>query len=91
MSKPRTRQFWMSVHRYLGLATLVFLFIAAVTGCFLCFDKKIDAALNPDLFKNSSTGASIGPTCNSMPRVSISSARGISSQRRRGAPMSTVT
>lgn len=61
MSKPRTRQFWMSVHRYLGLATLVFLFIAAVTGCFLCFDKKIDAALNPDLFSSSSAGAPIGP------------------------------
>ena len=61
MSKPRTRQFWMSVHRYLGLATLVFLFLASVTGCFLCFDKKIDAALNRDLFVNPSSGAPMAP------------------------------
>ncbi|MGN6268900.1 MAG: PepSY-associated TM helix domain-containing protein [Sphingomonas sp.] len=61
MSKARTRQFWTKIHRYLGLATLVFLFFAAVTGCFLCFDKVIDAGLNPDLFRTSSTGPTIDP------------------------------
>ncbi|HJP68628.1 MAG TPA: PepSY-associated TM helix domain-containing protein [Sphingomicrobium sp.] len=50
MSKARTRQFWTKIHRWLGLTALVFLFIAGVTGSFLCFDKRIDAALNPDLF-----------------------------------------
>jgi uncharacterized iron-regulated membrane protein len=34
----------------MGLATLLFLFLAAVTGCVLCFDKAIDAAINRDLF-----------------------------------------
>lgn len=58
----RTRQFWMAVHRYCGLATLVFLIIAAVTGCFLCFDRKIDAALNPSLFARPSGGTGLAPT-----------------------------
>ncbi|MGN6376203.1 MAG: PepSY-associated TM helix domain-containing protein [Sphingomonas sp.] len=61
MSKARTRQFWTSVHRYLGLATLFFLFSAAATGCFLCFDKTIDAALNPDLFETTAAAPTIGP------------------------------
>ncbi|GAA4772996.1 PepSY-associated TM helix domain-containing protein [Stakelama sediminis] len=56
MSIARRRQFWTAVHRYMGLTTLAFLFIAAVTGCFLCFDQKIDAALNSDLFYVQSTG-----------------------------------
>jgi uncharacterized iron-regulated membrane protein len=50
MASARTRKLWIALHRYMGLATLLFLFIAAVTGCFLCFDKAIDAAINPDLF-----------------------------------------
>ena len=58
----RTRQFWMAVHRYCGLATFVFLIIAAVTGCFLCFDRKIDAALNPSLFARPSGGTGLAPT-----------------------------
>ncbi len=37
------------------------------------------------------TGLSMGPTCSSIPRVSISSARGIWVQSRPGLPMSTVT
>ena len=50
MSKAQTRQFWTKIHRWMGLTALAFLFIAGVTGCFLCFDKRIDAALNSDLF-----------------------------------------
>ena len=52
----------MAVHRYCGLATLAFLIVAAVTGCFLCFDKKIDAALNPELFARKSAGAELPAT-----------------------------
>jgi uncharacterized iron-regulated membrane protein len=51
------RQFWMGVHRYLGLATMLFLFLAAATGCFLCFDHAIDATLNPELFQSYVAGA----------------------------------
>ena len=35
-------------------------------------------------------GLSIGPTCSSIPRVSMASARGMSRQSRPGLPMSTV-
>lgn len=61
MSKAETRQFWIGIHRWLGLTALVFLFIAAVTGSFLCFDKRIDADLNADLFTRQSTGPSLQP------------------------------
>jgi uncharacterized iron-regulated membrane protein len=56
-----TRAFWISTHRYLGLATLGFLAIAAVTGCLLCFRGDLDAALNPDLFRASSPARRIDP------------------------------
>lgn len=62
MTKAQTRQLWIKVHRYMGLTALVFLFIAAVTGCFLCFDKRIDAAINSDLFARSSAGPTLAPT-----------------------------
>lgn len=61
MTTARTWQFWMIIHRYCGLATFVFLSVAAVTGCFLCFDKKIDAALNADLFYAAAGGTPESP------------------------------
>ena len=61
MPRARTWQFWLSVHRYCGLATFVFLSIAALTGCFLCFDKTIDAALNADLFYAPAGGTTGSP------------------------------
>ena len=57
MAEGAVRPFWMAVHRYLGLATLVFLAIAAVTGCVLTVDKPLDAALNADLFHQPATAA----------------------------------
>lgn len=59
MSKAQTRQFWTKIHRWLGLAALAFLFIAGVTGSVLCFDKKIDAELNRDLFYRTSTAPTL--------------------------------
>ena len=38
------------IHRDLGLTAMVFLAIAAITGCILCFAKPLDRALNADLF-----------------------------------------
>jgi uncharacterized iron-regulated membrane protein len=61
MDQMRTRQLWIKIHRYCGLATLLFLIIAAVTGCFLCFDKRIDAAINPDLFHRAASGPALPP------------------------------
>ena len=61
MSKQiKRRQFWTAVHRYCGLAILLFLGLAALTGIILSFDKPLDAALNADLFR-SPAGASIRP------------------------------
>lgn len=57
MATSGTRQFWIRIHRYLGLTALAFLFIAGVTGSILCFDKRIDAALNGDLFYRQTQGA----------------------------------
>jgi uncharacterized iron-regulated membrane protein len=42
---------WMAVHRYSGLAILVFLGFAALTGSALCFMRPLDAAINADLFR----------------------------------------
>jgi uncharacterized iron-regulated membrane protein len=57
MATASTRLLWIKIHRWLGLTALAFLFIAGVTGSFLCFDKRIDAALNPDLFYRQGGGA----------------------------------
>jgi len=54
MTQIERRQFWTAIHRYSGLAMLAFLAIAAATGCLLCFEKPLDAWLNPELFAPSS-------------------------------------
>lgn len=61
MSKAQTRHFWIKIHRWLGLTALGFLFIAGITGSFLCFDKRIDAAINGDLFYRQSTAPALRP------------------------------
>ena len=61
MSAAATRRFWTAVHRYLGLAVMGFLLIAAVTGCLLCADGPIDEALNPDLFRTAASGPALSP------------------------------
>ena len=61
MSGAETRRLWTATHRYLGLATLVFLTLAALTGCLLCFRAPLDAALNADLFTRPRGLAAIDP------------------------------
>jgi len=61
MGMARNVQLWTSLHRWLGLGSMVFLFLAAVTGCLLCVDKTIDAALNPDLFRAAGIGPALSP------------------------------
>ena len=39
------------LHRWFGLATAVFLFVAGLTGAVISWDHELDAALNPHLFK----------------------------------------
>ncbi|QKH37255.1 PepSY domain-containing protein [Achromobacter pestifer] len=45
------RQFWVRVHRWAGLATALFLFIAGLTGSILVFEEELDAWLNPGLMR----------------------------------------
>lgn len=59
MATAGTRLFWTKIHRWLGLAALAFLFIAGITGSVLCFDKRIDAALNADLFYRQTSGPAL--------------------------------
>ncbi|MBV9528559.1 PepSY-associated TM helix domain-containing protein [Sphingomonas sp.] len=61
MTTAATRLFWTKIHRWLGLAALAFLLIAGLTGSILCFDKRIDAAINPDLFYRQTKGAAGSP------------------------------
>src|SRR5580693_214740 len=61
MSATRTRGLWIATHRYLGLASLTFLALAALTGCLLCFRAPLDGALNADLFARSPGKAAIDP------------------------------
>jgi uncharacterized iron-regulated membrane protein len=61
MNKGAARRIWIATHRYLGLATVGFLLIAAVTGCLLCARASIDAGLNPDLFQTGATGTRLAP------------------------------
>ena len=53
MINVERRQWWMAIHRYSGLAMMLFLAVAAATGCLLCFEKPLDAWLNPELFRPS--------------------------------------
>lgn len=45
---------WM--HRYVGLCLAVLLLMSAVTGSLLAFERELDAAFNPELFRRSSAG-----------------------------------
>lgn len=44
----RSAVIWL--HRYSGLTTMLFLAVAALTGCILVFRGPLDRGLNPDLF-----------------------------------------
>ncbi len=45
------RDFWMAVHRYSGLAVVVFLVFAALSGTLLVWMRPLDGAINADLFR----------------------------------------
>lgn len=38
------------LHRWLGVATAIFLFVSGVTGALIAWDHAIDAWLNPQFF-----------------------------------------
>lgn len=45
------RSIWVVAHRWFGLATAVFLFIAGLTGAIISWDHEVDEWLNPQLYK----------------------------------------
>lgn len=49
------------LHRYLGLATAVFLALAGLTGSVLAFHHEIDEWLNPEFYTTRSEGAALSP------------------------------
>ncbi len=53
------RPLYVWIHRYVGLATALFLTIAALTGSALVFMPEIDAWLNPGLFRAKPTGSAL--------------------------------
>lgn len=49
------RYLWVNVHRWLGLAVAVFLFISGLTGAIISWDHELDEWLNPQLFDAETT------------------------------------
>ena len=59
MTTQTTHYLWVQIHRYVGLAVLAFLTLAAVTGCLIVFRADLDKALNPELYQAPTPGAPI--------------------------------
>jgi uncharacterized iron-regulated membrane protein len=51
VASGRGRRIAILVHRYVGLVMTVFLVVAGLTGSLLAFNRELDTALNPELFK----------------------------------------
>ncbi|MGE7955703.1 PepSY-associated TM helix domain-containing protein [Pseudomonas sp. NPDC089530] len=49
------------LHRYIGLATAVFLLLAGLTGSLLAFHHELDEWLNPGFYKASTEGRALPP------------------------------
>lgn len=54
-----TRQFWTLLHRWVGLAIALFLFVSGLTGAVISWDHELDDLLNPHLTHVESRGAYI--------------------------------
>jgi len=55
------RSLLVLLHRWLGLGTALFLFIAGATGAVISWDHEIDEWLNPALYESHSTGTPMAP------------------------------
>lgn len=49
------------LHRWFGLATAVFLFVAGLTGAIISWDHELDEWLNPQLFEAPAGGTPLAP------------------------------
>ncbi|MCP1473761.1 PepSY-associated TM helix domain-containing protein [Pseudomonas koreensis] len=55
------RAFLVLLHRYIGLATAVFLLLAGLTGSVLAFNHELDEWLNPQFYEATSVGERLPP------------------------------
>lgn len=55
------RAFMVLLHRYIGLATALFLLMAGLTGSILAFNHELDEWLNPTFYEASSQGTALPP------------------------------
>ena len=55
------RSILVLLHRYIGLATAVFLFLAGITGSILAFHHELDEWLNPEFYHTTSEGPVLAP------------------------------
>lgn len=55
------RAFLVVLHRYIGLATAVFLLLAGITGSILAFNHELDEWLNPQFYAASAVGERLPP------------------------------
>ena len=55
------RAFLVLLHRYIGLATAVFLLLAGITGSILAFNHELDEWLNPQFYSASAEGSRLPP------------------------------
>jgi uncharacterized iron-regulated membrane protein len=56
------QKYLSNLHRWLGLATAVFLFIAGLTGSIIAWDHELDAWINPELYEVEGAGAMLPAT-----------------------------
>jgi uncharacterized iron-regulated membrane protein len=56
------RQIWVRVHRYVGLATALFLLIAGATGALLAYLEPLSAWISPELHAAPGRGAVLSAT-----------------------------
>lgn len=55
------RAFLVLLHRYIGLATALFLLMAGLTGSILAFNHELDEWLNPEFYSASADGQRLPP------------------------------
>jgi uncharacterized iron-regulated membrane protein len=55
------RPIFVRLHRWLGVATALFLFVSGLTGAVIAWDHEIDAWLNPSFFYATSDAPALAP------------------------------
>jgi len=55
------RPIFVLIHRWIGLATALFLIVAGLTGAIIAFNHELDEWLNPELFHVSDRGKPLSP------------------------------